>query len=593
MDGHETQASILASPGAALARRARHLGPAVAVHLVFAAFCCLLNLGGYPLISMEPMVAEGGAAMLEDGDWAVPHVYGEVFTFKPALAYWLSALAQLPDGQPGELLLRLPFALSGVALGLAVLLLLSRVAGPRVGLLAAMAAVGSTLFLEKVRIAEYDTPLALGVAVATVAALVNLTQREESAPLWALCYLGLATGFAAKGAPALMAFAPGLLLAALLVGRLRRLFGWRHLVGGAVGLLLIGGYLWWAYDSGGSQVFDQPRREALVRGLRWGLPELLRTAAKPLLAGLVFLPWSLAIFLWRPFWRSAGDRRRRLAMAGAGFAVAGIVVFCLLPRSEPRYLLPLVTPVAVLAGLIVATLLERRIPAWPVMLCRGLLGLAVALTLGTAVSRGAASWIVLGACLLLLTAVGFRGEARAGSTLLGTLVALSLVIAVAQSLVFAPGRAAKRDLSGVAARFSARLPAGEPVWVFGPADCAGYFGPLLHYLRRDVTTLPDPGAAEPGTWGVLIDWQPELIPAGVSIDVMDTAAGGGYDFHLVRVRENPLAASARDASVPRVGDLCFNRYTGTTVPERRPPWTLPAGLEGAPQVPDPAANLSY
>ncbi|MDX1501285.1 MAG: glycosyltransferase family 39 protein, partial [Thermoanaerobaculia bacterium] len=398
-----------------LAAASDRRGGALTVYLLFAAVCCFLSLGAVPLISMEAMVADAGAAMIESGGWAVPTLYGEMFTFKPALAPWMSAVAQSAAERPGELLLRLPFALCGALLGLALLLLVGRRHGWRVGLFTGLAAVGSALFVEKVRIAEYDAPLAAAVGVAVAAAALNLAGRRELLSLWCLAYTGVAAGFVAKGAPALMVFGPGLVAAALLAGRPRRLAGWRHLAGGALGLLLIGGYLWWAWRSGGPQVFDQPLREAQVRGLRWGAAELLAIAVKPATTFSVLLPWSFALLLWRPFRRSASEDGLRLARAGAGFLLGGLAAFALLPASQPRYVLPLAGPLALVAGPIVATLLESRLPRWAVAATRVLFLLGAAATLGAAAGRGTPSRPLRLTRVARLSGAALAGRAPAGT----------------------------------------------------------------------------------------------------------------------------------------------------------------------------------
>ena len=157
---------------------------ALALYLVLAGPLCFWRLGATGLVSMEGMVSDGARHMIESGDWVVPRVYGEIYTYKPALAYWLAALPHSISDSPPEWLLRLPFAASGFAMGLLILTLIGRVAGPRTGLLCGIASVSTGLFIQKVRLAEYDTVIAAGVGVAVAAACCNLAKRRPTGFAW-------------------------------------------------------------------------------------------------------------------------------------------------------------------------------------------------------------------------------------------------------------------------------------------------------------------------------------------------------------------------------------------------------------------------
>ena len=175
-------------------------------------------------------MVDGARHMLESGEWVVPRVYGELYAYKPALAYWLASIPLRLDGRSVRGLLRLPFAAGGFAMGLAVLVLIGRLAGCRAGLLSAIASVTGVLFLQKSRMMEFDITLAAGVGVAVAAACFNLSApRQRWGGLAArLCRSGRRVSRPRVFRPC-MVFGPGILAAALASGRLRRLFGWRHL----------------------------------------------------------------------------------------------------------------------------------------------------------------------------------------------------------------------------------------------------------------------------------------------------------------------------------------------------------------------------
>ena len=356
---------------------------ALAIYWVVAGAVCFLRLGATGLVSMEGMVADGARSMMESGDWVVPRVYGEIYTYKPALAYWLAALPQTLADPPPEWLLRLPFAASGFVMGLLVLILIGRAVGPRAGLFCALASISTGLFIQKVRIAEYDTAVAAGVGVAVAAACCNLSSRRPRAGLWLLCYLALAFGFLAKGTPALMVYGPGLLAAGLVTGRWRRLLELRHIVAALLFVGLVGGYLVLAYRSVGPQAFEQPIAEAGVRGVGWRLDQgettttvatLLRSVAKPALIGAAFLPWSVLL----PFSLLLARRRHRaddpsalLLLSAGAFLMAGTLAFMATPTHEMRYYLPLCVPAGILCGMVAAGVSDLRPRAQRNLHCHG------------------------------------------------------------------------------------------------------------------------------------------------------------------------------------------------------------------------------
>lgn len=550
----------------------------LAMVLAFSLVSCLLNLGGHRLTSMEPMVIDGARHMLAHGQWATPHLYGEMFMFKPPLALWMSAVPLALWENPSESLLRLPFALAGVALGLALFGLFTRAAGPRLGLITALCGVGSVQFVEKVRIAQYEMPLAAGVGIAVAAAVINLSGTRERTSLWLLAYAALGLGFLAKGVPALMAFGPGLLAAAFLSGGAGRLLGWRHLSGCALGGLIIGGYLLWAYATAGPESFLQAAAEARTRAVGWDGESLTRTLAKPAVIWICFLPWSFALLLWPRFREVATPDRRRMANAALGFAAGGLVAFLIVPTYEPRYYLPLVTSFAVLSAVILEALHDRRIGLWALLGGRAVFSLALTLLAAAGIARGSASWALVLVTFIVASAAAFlpANGAPRGRELVRVLVATSLLCAFGQALITVPARAHKRDLTQVARELRPHLEPGETLWMLGPADCAARVGNLLHYLGRPVLTVAHPARTRPGTTVLLVEPQSSRLPDDLDYTVLERASHPRFDFTLIRVGDGGLRQRGQDRRPRerRVGDLCRARYR-------------------KPVAEDPAAELDY
>lgn len=466
----------------------------------------LPGLGSTGLVRMEGMVAAIAGEMLASGDFLVPRLYGELYTYKPPLLYWLAAAAFHLTGSTSEWALRLPVVLSSALLSLATVRFVGRIAGRRTGVVAGLASVSGALFVQKSRIAEFDAPLACFVGLAVLAACDALVRtgsstRHETVS-WLLCYLALTAAFLTKGLPALLVFIPGLVLAAVGSGRLRDLTRGPHLCGAALFISLAATYLLSAYATAGPALFAQPLDEARLRGVGWSLEAVSLSLLKPALIWAFFLPWSLPLFWARPKGGSAIDRLLRVAWC---FLLAGVVAFMLVPTHEPRYYLPLAAPFAVLGAvgverMALSTVAARqRLPA-------GLGFLVGGLTVALALWPEALVTSALGRVVLFAfgaATLGVASRAIARQTGPAHLTAVLLLTALsswgAETLAFGPRRALARDQRQAALALAPSLAGVDTVWTPGPAGSAGKYSALLHYLDRRVQTFgageqPPPGA---------------------------------------------------------------------------------------------------
>jgi 4-amino-4-deoxy-L-arabinose transferase-like glycosyltransferase len=506
---------------------------AIVWYAIVGGLACFWRQGATGLVSMEGMLVDGARHMLRSGDWIVPRVYGEIYSYKPALGYWLAAIPQAIFDSPSAGQIRFPFAVSGFVLGLAILILIGRLAGARIGLFTALASTTGFLFLQKVRIAEFDMALVAGVGMAIVAACHNLSARQPRWVVWVLAYLGLAAGFLAKGAPSLMAYGPGVLVAALATGRFRRLFEWRHLSAALLFPILIGGYLWAAYASEGARAFDQPLLEAKVRGLGWiwgnseeveyelaafreSAPEgeiagrpgriLARTLVKPLFILAVCLPWS--VLAPAAFRRRRGPREEspesRLVLSARAFLIAGALAFMITNTHEMRYYLPLCVPVGILCGVVAGGGLELD-GRWRRGLFVAAVVIAAIFALGTALagvflpdSPHRPALVAAGVAAVL--SISWIATRPVQNRIALVLTIAALCALASESLGFRQLRARKRVLAPQAMQLKKYLPEGIPIWIQGPADIAGKSASLYFYLGHPVLAfrpagrLPPPGS---------------------------------------------------------------------------------------------------
>ncbi len=516
-----------------------------------AAWLPLLFLGssGFGFISMEGMVLEGGSNMLATGEWLVPVLYGEVYTYKPPLAYWLAALvAQSSIGLPEPWQLRLPFQLCAAAFSLVTLVAVGRRTSPWTGWLCAVFAIGGVVGLEKVRLAEFDTLIASLVGIAVILAACEL---ERSGPArcsaWLPAYGALYLAVLAKGVPALMAFAPGLLLAAALLGRARTLLSAAHLFAFCCFAAAIAVYVWSVVDAVGWAGFHQPAAEAQARGLSWTAPALLRSLAKPILIPAGFLPVAallpLAVRDARAPCLSPGDR---LTRAGLGFFAGGAAAFVVVPTHEMRYYLPMAASVALACG-IPASRIRGPLPVGPrrLSVALGLLTLALAAVCAARSLGGQPFWLgSLFVLSLAATALPLRGAQASRRTLTVSVLLCTLAVGIAQGKFLVPARAASRALDHAADVLRAHVPPGERVFTPGPADAAGKYSSFFVYLRRPVVTFPPDQPESAGCTVLLTSTQWRELASSLQVEEVARATSPRVELVLgLRSR-----CSSRDAA---------------------------------------------
>ncbi len=519
--------------------------PGAALVLVaFAALLSLPGLGSLALVRMEAMVAQTATEMLATGDFVIPRVYGEVFTYKPPFLYWLIAGAFEVTGSRGEWAVRLPSALSSLWMALVTLLFTGRIVGYRVGLIAGVASITSGLFLQKLRIAEFDTVLAALVGIAIAAACYALARDDERTSQWAwwICYPALAAALLTKGLPALMLFAPGLLAAAFATGRQRALFRWPHLLGVSTCGVIVAIYLWAAYAAVGREAFRQPIEEATLRGATWSLDAVGQSLLKPLFIWGYFLPWSVAL-LWGWPRRTVLGEEDRLQRAAWSFLLAGVVVWMMVPTHESRYYLPLAAPLAIASAIGVQRMagsqsrLGRLLPALLVT-AAGTLAVGLAFLPASPVKEPAARVLLLGLGAVSV-GVGLAAGSRRSRSALPTaaLFLTALCFWAAETIAFGPERAASRDQRQAAAELDPVLAEKEVIWIPYTASLDANYVSLLHYLGRPVRVFDDGGAPPPGASCLLQDVHLELIEPALRepLEPVASISGARQIYRLYRL----------------------------------------------------------
>ncbi|HET6438894.1 MAG TPA: glycosyltransferase family 39 protein [Anaeromyxobacter sp.] len=398
----------------------------------------LLNLGVRPLEFEEPRRALVALEMGLRGNLIVPTTNGLVYLNKPPLFSWVLLGVMRLARSTGEFWIRLPSVLSLLLAALALHLVARR----RLGSDTAFTAVAflltfTTLLFYGSLNADIDLFFTLLVTLQALAVFI-FEQRARPLLLFASSYLLAAVAFLAKGVPALVF--QGLTVLAWLAQarRLRWLLCWKHLVGLALFLGSVGGYL--AAYAREANLFPYLARllldstERTASASAAGMGQLaLQLVRFPLEVLYLCLPWTLLLGgLALPAFR-ARLRAEPLLRFAALFVAVNALPYWLSPGTRPRYLFPLLPFLAIVlaAALEHAPAIPRftRVVRWllgGVLAAAALLAPALPLTFLSSYLRSPTPYY-LSCALLLVLAVLYWREKELGPALALLFVALACV----------------------------------------------------------------------------------------------------------------------------------------------------------------------
>jgi 4-amino-4-deoxy-L-arabinose transferase-like glycosyltransferase len=381
--------------------------------IVLALWCGLLfyhGLSSGQLWKTEGLRAIVAAEMLRSGNWIVPTLYGEPLFTKPPGIYVAIALASLPFGEVTEVSARLP---SAIAATLTVLMLcgyFTRCLGRLGGMVIAVVAPMSPLWLDKATAAEIDMMQVMWVTGALLCFLRALEEEESTEyrvqstedlsrpadtkacmpirPLsFVLCPLSsvlcsLSSALCTWWVAALLCVAGGVLTKwtapaffyATVVpllwwrGRLRLLLSRQHLLSAALGASICLAWIAAAVSLEGWDVFYATvKREAFQRIVPgYGpTPDPWYVALlHPLRLWYYNLPWSLVALVacWPGFARLWDQRGRRLWQALHCWIWPNIAIWSLMVDHKPRHSFPLFPGIAGLAAMVWVAWLTGKLP---------------------------------------------------------------------------------------------------------------------------------------------------------------------------------------------------------------------------------------
>lgn len=337
-----------------------------ATPVVLVLICSLTLLAGLGRAAVgdsdEGFYAESAREMIEGGNWLTPRYNYEYRFQKPILYYWLTAAAYLIAGVgPGSA--RVASALSGFGLAFLSWAIARRWYDERTALLAGLIVATSFGTFSLARLALPDMPLAFFVSVAIWAGMGGKPD-EPTAARWMVAAAAAALGFLTKGP--LGVLLPALvLLPVLLVERRLRELSWRGPLAACLVFATIA-LPWYAamtmkHGTGylyGFFVGDNLERFATDR---FNEPRSFGFYV-PIVAGGL-MPWTPFGLLWiRPIRRWLGERRRldardtRLLI----WIALPLLFFSAAVGKQPRYIIPILPPLAILLASTIARATERR-----------------------------------------------------------------------------------------------------------------------------------------------------------------------------------------------------------------------------------------
>ncbi len=454
----------------------------IAALILLSALTFFVGLGRQAITdSDEAYYAEAGREMVQSGDWLTPHYNFDYRFQKPILFYWLVASTYVLTGVH-EAAARFWAAAAGLGLTLLTFTAGRKWFDEESGTIAGTIAATSFGYFALARLALPDLPLAFFVTLATFAAFEAVFEKPSGRNWWsAIAGAAAGLGFLTKGPVAIVL--PALIIGTPCLLARRRPWATRSsllIMSGAFVLVAAPWYVAMVAEHGttylaGFFVGDNIERFATSR---FNEPRSVFFYVPVILGGM--LPWTPFALLSvqrpssrgrRPVWDS---REVRLLF----WALVPLLFFSVSIGKQPRYVLPILPPVAILIG----TRLARRVAAaeatggteLPARLCAAISGLLFVL-LGILTRRAepivraatGADGVTLAATVIALSGLAtilMASRARLRSVLMG--IAISAVVTFMSLTYGVFGSGGHEPVERMAAVIATHRLHGEPIGAF-------------------------------------------------------------------------------------------------------------------------------
>jgi 4-amino-4-deoxy-L-arabinose transferase-like glycosyltransferase len=470
--------------------------------------------------------------MWRRGEFLVPYLNGVPYSDKPPLFFWLMHAGWWAFGV-NEWWPRCVAAL----LSLAALGMTGHLAGrlwPRDVLtrrLVPWVLFGCIVWTAFYPWVQFDLLLVLFVVLAMTGLLTAAGGRRGG---WLLVGLGLGLGVLAKGPVMLLHVLPAALLGPAWVRHRPR--SWWRWYAGIGGSLLLGTAIALAWALPASQSGGEVYRQAILWGQTaervasafahahpwwWYLPWL----------PVLFAPWSLLPWLWRPLQQSLRDPQDTGARFCGVWMLSTLLVMSLMSGKQLKYLLPLLPAFALLVARALSRGEHQGVTARPRALA-ALLGLCGLLLATAPFLMAAPPWVGLvsplwgGVLIVGAVALAVSKPLRMAHYPLVVAVVSAAVLASMYLGIFRVAAPAY-DLRTASRLIAAAEAAGRPV-----ASLSAYHGQFGFYgrLARPIENLPPeqaPAWSREHPDGYLIAYYAGRVP-GDSAAVHEQPYRGGY-----------------------------------------------------------------
>jgi 4-amino-4-deoxy-L-arabinose transferase-like glycosyltransferase len=391
--------------------------------VALAALTFFVGLGrGAITDSDEAFYAEAAHEMVASGDWVTPRYNFENRFQKPVLYYWLTAASYLAAGE-SETTARLGAAMSGLGLVLLTAACGRRWYDDRTALVAGAVVATNFGYFSLGRMALPDLPLAFFITLAIWASFVATLERPRAPRRWVLLAAwALALGFLTKG-PVGVAIPALVVLPVLLIERRSFAVGPADMAWGLIVLALVAApwyvAMWLRHGTEYLQSFFVADNLERFATDRFNDPRPWWFYFPVVGGGL--LPWTPLALVWVDPLLQFLRRRRDVSAIDVRmllWAALPLVFFTLSVGKQPRYVLPVLPPLA----LLLASSIVERTREW-----RGVDGRRSAPRRATSVVLGA---LICGAFFLVVAGLLVRLRLLFGDAVALPVTATAAVLAV-------------------------------------------------------------------------------------------------------------------------------------------------------------------
>ena len=447
----------------------------------------LPGLGRLELKGEEPRRTLPAMAMLDSGDWIVPHLNGHPYLSKPPLVNWAIAGCMVLTGRRDEFAARLPSALSMLALALVVVWTGCRWLAVEEALTAAIFLLVSVALVEKGRLAEIEALYIALTGIAFAFWLASWMNRETGWRLWVLPGVFLGLGLLTKGPTHLLLFYAVVLPVLISAGEARELRSLAHL--GSLALaagIAAAWFIPYRHAIVGIPIQDVWMRQMANRvgGGSTLLGDWLPNLPLAIQGGL---PWIIFAWLW---WDprttiTLASRSDRLGILIRSARLPLVLAFAgpmLIPGMLARYTMPLLPAIALLLAPAATSAPERWRAVW-LWANRGLAALILVATIAVpyashALGKEPVMWNPIAAAALLFPLLLRYRELDPHRLACG-----SAAVADCGVFVYAfdvmPQLFAREKLRSVGWQVAAVVPKTTPVFLVDHE-----YEPLLFYVNR-------------------------------------------------------------------------------------------------------------